>query len=350
MPAKLVFHTGSFKSGSTAIQSALAHKACKCSSLKIFYPGLGPKEGAEKRRGQHGPLADTLHPGQEAHGQRHARFSRVAAHIEAAGADVNVISAEKFEYVDPRALEQAVNEFLPGYRDALQIVFYVRPHAERLLSDYAERVKHGNFGGSLEDLHAHTKALSQLRQRSYFYHPRLMEWRAVFGERFTVRPMIRSQLFQADAVADFFNVILDGAPFELSTPPQSNRSPSLEDLAVVKAFHQSASARALPPRQRERTGVVLIRSLTALNSLPGTRLALHRSLAEDAARTYRADAEALDRDFFGGPLMQEALERAVDTAAAEPQPAEPAQVLDAAQMRQVSAWAETLAEILPRAS
>lgn len=346
MPAKLVFHIGSFKSGSTAIQSTLATKSYS-SNIKIFYPGLGPKERAEKRRGQHGPLADTLRPNHPAASQRNTRFSRVAAHIDAAQANVNVISGEKFEFVNPKALEQAVLEFLPAYRETLQIIFYVRPHAERLLSEYAERTKHGQFNGNLDELHTHTQNLTKPHQRSFYYHPRLMKWRKVFGNQLIVRPMIRSELFRANVVADFFNIILEGAAFDLTTPPRNNRSPSLEDLAAIKAFHQSTAAPKMQGRERERVGNILIQSFADIDYTDSTRLALHKSLVEDIVHSYRADAEALDRDFFlGKPLMESALKHALDTAIETPQPSDPALILEATQLRQIAAWGETLATLL----
>lgn len=348
MPAKLVFHIGSFKSGSTAIQSALASKAYDCAGCRILYPGTGPKEGAEKTRGQHGPLADTLLPSKAQERKKHQQFSRIARHIETTGADIVVISAEKFEYAEPHALQAGIERYFPDLADRVQIVFYVRPHAERLLSGYAERVKHGLFLGSVEELHRKTRALSRADQRGFFYHPRLLQWRGVFGARLTVRPMIRDLLFQSDVVADFFQQILEDRPFSLAPAQVKNSSPTLEDLAVVRYFHQTARDLGLPHRQQERFGLKLTQALAGGGQSGGTKLALHRSLAEEVLATYGADAAALDQDFFSGRPMQDALQRTRDSAIPAPQPIDAAEFLDPGQMRQVAAWARTSTDMLTK--
>jgi len=348
MPPKLVIHAGSFKSGSTAIQFALAKKACRCSTASIFYPGLNRREGAEKIRGQHGSLAETLYPEKAARKQQEEMFTRVADNIRSAGADVNVISAEKFEHANPKALKSAIAQFLPDFQDRLQIIFYVRPHAERLLSGYAERVKHGLFHGSVEELHAQTRELTQPRQRGFFYHPRLQRWHETFGERLTVRPMVRSLLYRQDVVADFFQHILAEDAFSLPAPQQRNSSPALEDLAVVRAFHQAAIAAGADPRQQEKFGNTLIKTYTRLGSRGSTKLALHRSLAEDVAAVYQEDAAALDHSFFEGTPMQDALARAVEAAVAEAQTTNLAALLNPGELRQAMAWVETAADILSR--
>lgn len=348
MHPRLVFHTGSFKGGSTAIQSALASKSCDCAGCSILYPGISPKEGPEKTRGQHGSLADALLPSKTKRRRKHKQFSRVADHMRTIGADVTVISAEKFEYVDPRALEACIREYFPDFADHVRIVFYVRPHAERLISGYAERVKHGLFLGDLEELHRKTRTLNRPHQRGFFYHPRLRQWRDVFGSRLTVRPMIRDLLFRSDVVADFFQQILDDRPFSLAPAAAKNSSPTLEDLAVVRHFHLTARDLGLPPRLQERFGLKLAQALTSPAHPGGTRLALHRSLAEDVLATYHEDAAALDRDFFTDSPMQTALRRALEGAIPEPQAIDAARHLDAGQMRQVTAWARTSADMLSR--
>lgn len=346
MTTKLVLHIGGFKSGSTAIQSTLASHAYSSPGRRILYPGLSPQEGEEKTRGQHGPLAETLFPNKPDHAAQAERFARVAGHIDSAGADIAVISAEKFEFADPRLLAAAIGTHLPQLSDNLQILLYIRPHAERVLAEFAERVKHGFFQGSLEDLHAATRDLTGPRQRGFFYHPRLSLWRQVFGDRFTVRPMIRAQLEQADVVADFFRQILGDDDFTLQPPPRSNSSPSLEDLCAVRAFHRACGS-ATPGALQEKTGVRLIEALNARPATdPPTRLALHRALAEEIAATYAEDARALDRDFFAGDPMQAALAAAPGRAVDQPQVLDAAAHLAPDRLRLLDAWAEAVVPLI----
>lgn len=346
MSSKLIFHIGGFKSGSTAIQSTLARKAYSCDSRQILYPGLAPREGLEKTQGQHGPLADTLFPGKTTPARQRTRFSQIARNIAAGNADLNVISAEKFEYANPRLLAEAIEQYFPAFRDDLQVIVYVRPHAERVLAEFAERVKHGTFRDGMEDLHARTKPLSGPMQRGFFYHPRLSLWRRVFGDRLTVRPMIRAYLEQSDVVADFFRQILGpDVAFALTEAPQKNASPSLEDLAALRALHRACGEGELSAQQ-ERAGVLLAQLFAEDPAGAVTRLALHRSLAQDIAETYAEDAAALDRDFFTGTPMQEALAQAPTKAVEQPQSLDVADLLDAGQLRQVTAWSRILARMI----
>ena len=349
MARKLVFHIGSFKSGSTAIQATLASKSYDCPGITVLYPGMSAREGVEKTRGQHGRVANTLLPGGLKSGEENSRLSKISENMKAIEADITVISAEKFEWVNPEVLYARIREYFPDYLDHLQIIFYVRPHAERLLSGYAERVKHGLFLGSLEEFHRKTRELRRPGQRGFFYHPRLMKWREVFGDSLTVRPMIRAQLLQSDVVADFFDQILDGHPFSIEPAKASNTSPSVEDLSVVKYFHTVAKESDVPAAAHEKFGLKLLRALRKQGSSGGTKLALHEELAKEAIETYEEDAAALDRDFFSDRLMETALRDVLEKSVPHRMSVDAADILDRAAMRQVAAWARTSAESLAKA-
>ncbi|SIT18300.1 hypothetical protein [Paracoccus saliphilus] len=344
MLKKLVFHIGSFKSGSTAIQSTLALKTYNCRGFDILYPGLGVHEGREKIRGQHGPLANTLFRQNPAYNKRDEHFSRIARNIETVDADVSIISAEKFEYADPRVLAEMINKHFGKFKDNLQIIIYLRPHAERVLAAFAERVKHGSFRGDMDDLHAQTKPLTGALQRGFYYYPRLNLWRDVFGDRLTVRPMVRSELRQADVVTDFFYQILDGAECSVTDVPSKNASPSLEDLVAVRAFHQACGKRKVTLRQ-EQAGIRLVQSFAEFPERNATRLALHMNLVADITATYAEDAQAIDSAFFDGTPMQDALRQAGEKAVPHPQSLDATQHLDHQQFRLLMVWARAMAEL-----
>ena len=186
---RVIFHLGDKKTGSTAIQTAIAAKAWTCDTVSLLYPG--------NERINHIALAKSLHrrPGVKDTSRRH--FTDVADEIRKHNPDVAVISAEDFEDVDPEALADAVRAYMPEYAEGAQYIAYVRPHAERLASSYAERVKAGGIMETMDELYARFH-----NGRMLVYRPRFERWRMAFGAAFTLRPMIRDQLFRQDVVQE----------------------------------------------------------------------------------------------------------------------------------------------------
>ena len=196
MAAELILHIGGFKTGSTSIQAALAKCNYTVPGKTILYPGVAEREGLAKSRGQHDRLARTPFPNQPVARHREARFAAVARRLRKSDADTDyaVLSAEMFEYVNPQLLAAEIDRHFPEYRDRLRIIGYVRPHAERLVSGYAERVKHGFFLGSLEEFHQASSVKDKPHHWGFFYAQRFARWKACFGDAFQIRPMIRDRL------------------------------------------------------------------------------------------------------------------------------------------------------------
>ena len=140
-----------------------------------------------------------------------------------------VISSEEFEDIDPVVLKAAVQTFMPEFADTARYIAYVRPHADRIASSFAERVKQGMFSGSLEDLHRQSSAGTRFK-----YVQRFQKWRKSCGDAFELRPLIRDVLYRNDVVADFLQFALQTEDFSLSGTPDSNQSLSLENLAIVR--------------------------------------------------------------------------------------------------------------------
>lgn len=304
---KLVFHLGDMKTGSTAIQTALSSKGWKCDSVKLLYPAGS--------RVSHITFAQSLSGRVDA--SRTAKLANaiadeIAAHPEA---DVAVISAEHFENVDPKALKSAIEAHFPGKLETARFIAYVRPHADRFPSTYAERVKTGMFVGTLEELYAVLHA-----RENFVYTPRFTAWRETFGSAFELRPMIRDLLYRKDVVADFMSFALQSEDFTLSEAPDANESLSLENLSIVREFHvklNDGKNKGLP--YQSTVGRALARRMNESAFREGTKVRIHRSLAEKVREQYAADAAALDAAFFTGTPMSDALKAAPGKAVAEAQ-------------------------------
>lgn len=304
---KLVFHLGDMKTGSTAIQTALSSKGWKCNSVKLLYPAGNKVSHITFAQS----LSGRVDPSRT---EKLARdiTSEIEAHPEA---DVAVISAEHFENVDPKVLKRAIETYFPGALAEARFLAYVRPHADRFPSTYAERVKTGMYVGTLEELQ------TTLHDRETFvYTPRFLAWRETFGAAFELRPMIRDLLFRNDVVADFMQFALQTDDFTLSDTPDANESLSLENLSIVRELHVKLNGGKHKGQPYQSTiGRALARRMNESAFRNGTKVRIHKALAEKVRDQYADDAAALDAAFFKGTPMTDALKAA------------PAKAVDAAQ-------------------
>jgi hypothetical protein len=317
MVQDIVFHLGDTKTGSTSIQKTLAATGWRGGGRSVFYP----KTPLRQKR-----LAYCLSRPNERRNEA-SYWGEMATLMRQESADIGVISAEAFEFIDPHEMARAIRTHMPEYADRVRLIAYVRPHVERLASTYAERVKQGGFSGSMADLHAH-----HIDKGRLMYAPRFAAWRDAFGAAYTLRPMIRTGLKDKDVVADFLDWLFQGAAVTVGKQVAANEALSVSELAALRTVHAAirSSARAdgvsgSPAMLHKDLGWKLATALNALRE-GGTpeKPRVHRALAERLVKDYRADAEALDAAFFEGTPMTDALRAAPGKAP------EAEQVFDAA--------------------
>ena len=297
----LVFHLGDRKAGSTSIQQALAQKRWTCAAVNLTYPHGGKLSHIGLARSLTAPID-----------QRRAAeaMQDILRQIESNPSDVAVVSAEDFEDVDPKVLKAALQTHMPGLLAQARFIAYVRPHADRLPSTYAERMKSGHFMGTME---AQLRRLAE--QGSFIYMPRFQAWRQVFGPAFELRPMMRDLLYRRDVVADFLKFALGTEDFTMKDGPDANEALSVENLAVVRQLQMRLKGDAARPYAYQAAiGRSLARRMNATEFAAGTKLSIHRDLAEAVRKQYAADAAALDAAFFQGTPMTDALNGAAAKA------------------------------------
>ena len=294
---RLVFHLGDKKTGSTAIQTVLASGLWTCSSVGLSYPTNG--------RISHILLARGLQRGAASPAAVAVRFREISQELQSKPSDVAVISAEDFEDVDPLVLRKAILQHLPAYLDTAKFIAYVRPHADRLVSSFSERVKAGGQVTSMDELYDRFRQAGTLN-----YARRFQKWRSAFGGQFVLRPLARDLLFKADVVQDFLRFALGTDDFSAANPPNANKSLTLENLALLKemlAWLRPANGR----RNELQTAFGrYVGRLMANSPLEGTKLQIHRSLAERVLADFETDARELDREFFDGTPMFDTLNAA----------------------------------------
>lgn len=294
MTSDLVIHLGDRKTGSTSIQKTLTDGLWTSGSRSLYYTA----------NGHNGPLAHALATGANADNiqQRFTNLGRrIARH--AAKADVAVVSSEGFEDVSPKTLKMALEAYLPEYAGTVRLIAYVRPHGARVLSGYSEQIKRGQSVGSLEAYFNDGMALGRFEA-----FPRLSEWREVFGDAFTLRPMIRVGLYQNCVVQDFLRYALQSEDFALTWKPDANPSLCAQDIAILQEFHRQLDGAGVTPAQAGYLGAALGEQMADHPIPDGRRLQLPEALAEQVAAGCKQDADALDGLFFEGTPMGDALE------------------------------------------
>lgn len=335
----LIFHIGDHKTGSTSVQLAFAKGLVTLDGHSVFYPARLASNILETHCRAYA-RAETP----EARQAAAQPFKRLAARVQASEADFTLVSAESLEGVPPALFHEIAETFFAGAADEIRIIAYVRPHAARVLSSFAERIKIGTARALNSDLNSF--AARRIKGQDYSYLPRFAAWREYFADRFILRPMIRSQLYQGDVVSDFIHHAFGGLAFTISGESQANESLCLEDLMRLKVLqkallHQSKDLRL-------KVGWEVSRLAGHLPPAPArTRLQLHRALAKTLRDSYLEDARNMDRMFFSGePLMQNELHAAVKKAIAKPQSTAPADHLSPSELHGLTLMAGMISGLL----
>ena len=126
MPKNLIIHLGDCKSGSTSIQTILFRQAWSSQNHTIVYPnGFN-----------HIKLAKCLYQRDTLRAQPKI-YKKIRESILKSDASTAILSGEAFEYVDPQLVENAINTYLPEFKNNVRLISYFRPHAARLLTTHA---------------------------------------------------------------------------------------------------------------------------------------------------------------------------------------------------------------------
>lgn len=331
MAKSVVFHIGDPKTGSSSIQQVLYDRSWTSATLKADYP----------RQLSAFPLANALLDSESA-AKRARLMTETAQWVDGSDADVCIISAEQFSRIDPAMLNTALREFMPDHAGSARVVAYVRPHGQRFVAAYMQRMKTGAFFEDMEIFFNRTR-----KQRAFFYTPRFQAWKTVFGDRFTLRPMLPDQLRDGDVVADFLHLALQGAAFHLPARVRINESLSAEALSGLRVVQMILRLGDVPPDTRHAIGSYMGGALNRAQR-PGTRLRLTPELYQKIAQTYRGDAQALDHEFFGAPLLEQALDAAAGETDATVLPMDRAHRLSDPAMARLQDQALALATLLQK--
>lgn len=324
MQQQLFLHIGDCKTGSTVIQSMLAGQHCVPQGLRLHYTS----------QSSHAGLARSLGDRQELYP---ARWQGVARRLARADWDVSVLSSELFEFIHPDRVAQALQDHLPDHADSVKVIVYIRPHAARVLSQFAENLKLGHHTGTMEPFVE--RFLATGRQN---FSKRLERWKAQFGDRLIVRPFVRDQLVAGDVRRDFLSLVLGDTPYTLSGGQDKNASLGLGDLALMRLLQRRfGAAQGIKLDNRVAFGKQFGRMLHANAPVhPSEKLRLPRDLYDRISTAAMADAKRMDAIWVANPCFVSALNSAADNVIETAQSLEAQEYHSPETIRQAQIWAD----------
>lgn len=339
MHKTLIFHIGDHKTGSTSIQLAFAENRVQLAQKRIFYPAALALNILRRQ------FQTWLDAGSDAQKAEAAQpLAALAERIRASDADFVLVSAESLETLPPEDIKQVLDHFFADCADEIRIIAYVRPHAARLLSSFSERIK---LGAPRVMQHSLTEFARDIAQTgALHYTPRFQSWHSLYGAQFTLRPMIRSQLYAGSVVEDFIQQAFPDVAYQLHPGQIANESLDLLDLMRLKVLQRGLQH--CTQGLRHKVGWEFARQVGQRPArAQQQKLQLHKALAKEIRATYLEDARALDRAFFNGtPLMEQALYQAVRQARYRAHSVEPDAYLTASERDGLTLLASFIAGML----
>lgn len=334
---ELIFHIGHHKTGSTAIQKVLAAGGLRIEGKRILYPC----------QGNHNYLYRHVHAwldgGRIAPGTPdRPGLAAIGRSIAETDCDYVVLSGEEFEGADPAGLKKVIETFFAPHVGDYSVLCYVRPHAARTLSNFAEQTKTGLFFGDPEE--SHNRAIDSGR---FQYARNLGRWFQDMDGRFLLRAMRPASLRGGSVVEDFAHAAFpaEAGRISIDTNLVANESLCIEDLLIIRIVQQELRKRGRG--MRIMMGWEFARLLAAEEGLSQrTKPALHRSLAERIRRDYLEDARALDARYFADdPVFVRELDLAVEKAIPVAQSWRPEDYFSTDMLRSIRAMARLIGEM-----
>ena len=236
---KIILHIGVEKTGTTSIQSALAHDRDRLVTRGILYPRLFGSENHMEIpvHAMNDEINDELRQNELAkadcslHDYRERLVERLGSEIAQSDCDTLLLSNEHCHsrLIAPGTLDR-LKTLLDQFAPRVEIVVYLRRQDQLAVSLHSTRVKLGGHGPILPPVGEHGPG-------PYFnFRSLLRRYSHVFGQdAMRVRLFERDRLVGANVVTDFYHVAGLGLP--APDLPRANASLSARQNAFLERFN-----------------------------------------------------------------------------------------------------------------
>lgn len=243
---RLILHIGAGKTGTSAIQAALAELRSELGAAGILYPlahsgaGSNPDDQGVVR-GNARFVGDYLNTNKHRDGFNPEDVLAWLRGIivEAAGRDI-LMSGESMQFANVKQTDQLIRFFsAAGYETS--VIFYVRHLLDHAISGYLQNLKSGNIGAG---------ARGRLRDRNTFFRAGICQFADSLEPYATVLPPQRIfvRLFENerhDLVPRFLALISDHGFPKVDAEKVVNRSPTIAEQVVFTELAQLEGGRRL---------------------------------------------------------------------------------------------------------
>jgi hypothetical protein len=307
MAKRLILHIGAGKTGTSAIQAALARDRAILLANGVFYPE-GPTDNqaiAGRVTSGNGNSIFRSIIGRDQLSPRALKKveARFAALVAANNASVMLISQETAGIINPQILIKLRSVFARHF-DQVQIIYYVRHLTDHAISSYGEKIKRGKI---------HTP----FRAFASDYHSRFKEtienYERVYGQA-AVQCVLYDNVRQ-DLYHDFLRRI--GLAFEadLENSARVNRSLTGDESELVRRVNRMGLSRILIAK-------IVEEFLFSHKNPARSHLAISRASIAAIAQNNRDVIEFVNARLADGALLRAAsdtiVERAGDTDESAP--------------------------------
>ena len=204
-----------------------------------------------------------------------------------------VVSSAHYSYYTPHQLKLALEVFKPIARN-ITVVCFIRPIADYVKSSYAEKVKIGDVQDSIDVYFDNF-----LDTRYYMMGSKITSYRQQFGDTIKFLPAV-------DVTNTFFKLV--GLPHV--DAPVANKAMCVQDLALLKMFHQYHSKTYNDRRSDSWIIPSILSSFPVANPI---EFKLHRLLVEQIHQHYYQDACVLDVE-LGLTFFENELTKSLEAA------------------------------------
>jgi hypothetical protein len=292
MVDRLILHIGATKTGTSAIQSALARNRATLLANGILYPvnkEVDDKAKAGRVTGGNGALFRSLYNKYPDSPQRALRkFEADLRHLASDDkANALLFSHERGGGVEPELLSE-LKAIFSRYFDRVQVIYYVRHLTDHAISQYGEYVKRRGMKAAFNAFAPKYRARFKRTIETY---------ESVFGRddiEYVLYDDVRRKLFR-----DFLQRVGLPSSIDYQEPERVNRSLTADEIEVLRHVNHMGLARTLVAR--------IVENFTFENKNPKQRpMPISRADIETIEASNRDVLECVNVRLSGGAVLRAA--------------------------------------------